>query len=583
MHPGTTRRVLLISSPRSGFTCVEPSLDRMRDFLERNHFTDLVSVRGQEATRAAIIAGFTALIETTRPGDIVVVYYAGHGSLFVDRGAPNHTIHPLIEPMDIADSDASHFNGLLGAELRLFIRALAALSDNVTAIFDCCHAAGMLADDSDSDDAIAIKVLAQKVGTRIAERRAAPVTRSATRPATPAGVVRLVASCASERAYARPYTNTLLFTDTLITVLDEQAPTYPQSWSQVLRDVRERVQEVMPEQRPGVEGLTARRPFSTDTIDTPVDHFHVLRRADHLRLAAGTTAGIRPGDRFELLAYAGDATPLAQARVDRLSPFTATLALSRGAPPLPNALFARRLRTAHTFHAHLRAADINLLTDLQARLTASGLHLQPAILDPTTPPDHVDLHDLTHVARLPLADDTLDFLRTTLRRIERWAGLRAHLETPALGPLTGCYSLALELRRGAFHTPLVAGSTLTAGDTLHLRIDNPGRLGALHVHVYRARADRIVEPWQDIDGGAAVLALASLELELRPLPIPNLPTPQSEHLLIMIGDGPFDGEALTTPSADRPPAHRGPGEATRLELFSLPYTLAIPPVSAAQG
>ncbi len=580
MHADGTRRGLLISSPRNGFTCVEPSLERMRDFLARNAFTDLRCIRGDAATRAAIVAGFDALIEATQPGDVVVVYYAGHGSLFSDPDGDLLRAHGYIQPMDLADSDASHFNGLLGAELRLLVRALARLSDNVTAIFDCCHAAGLLADDP-TTDANAIAAVAQRAGARIAERRSqARATRSAVaRSAGDSGVVRLVASCASERAYARPGTDILLFTDTLVTVLDELAPDYPQSWEQIVRDVRQRVQAVMPEQRPGVEGATARRPFATATLDTPADHFHARRRGELVSLAAGSAAGIEPHESFALLAYAGDATPLTTGIVRRLQPFEAILELSRERrPELPAAMFARRLRKDATIHARLHGPDEPRLTQLHARLAATGLHLRPPVLDHTVPPDHLDLHDLVHVARLSAdAPDLLDLLRSALRRIDRWAGLTAQLTAPGLGPLAGCFGLAWHRRRGQESEPLAAGGIVHTGDLVALHLHNLGRASTLHVHVHCAGADRNVEPWSDVDGGHAILGKHHLTLEHTPTLVPGLGERQQQWMIVAIGDGPFDAAPLATPAADRPRYYRDAREATRLEIFGLPYILAAGP------
>lgn len=596
----STRRALLISSPRNGLEATGPSLARMRELLARQGFAiaDAHCLHGERATRAAIIAALGALIEATGPDDVVVLYYAGHGGLFRDSVGARVEPHPVLEPIDLADSDASHFNGLLGSELRLFTRALARLCDNVTAIFDCCHAAGLVATDqpaADTDDAAdraAIAAVARRAGERLARLRnqqgLAP-TRSPRGPA-PGGIVRLVASSASERAYAHPTRPILLFTDTLVSVLEEYALAGRLTWEQIIRHVRARVQELRPEQRPGVEGARERRPFTTDLAPTPIDHVHVQRHGQQLRVALGAAAGIRPDDVFELLPYTGDGPPLGVARPVLIRPFHAVLERPRGLAAPPHALFGRRVRKGPpALAARLSSSD---RPDDRAAVAALSAALRDFQLqDPVvgdTPPGHVDLLDVLNpdddrdfkpqlVARLPLADpDTFDALARALRRLERWAGLAAQLGHPGQGPIAGCYDLEWGHDAGDDIRPLARDGRVRAGETLTVRVTNPGRLGALHFQVFRVRADRCVDPWRDVDGGLGVLTRHRVPLRERFLPLPELPGRQREWLVVALGDGPFELSQLATPATSRPGA-RGADDATRVEILGIPYILADAP------
>lgn len=619
-----TRRALLIGSPRNGLPSAVPSVRRMAEFLlgkpdpaahptiaARRSFAeaDVRCIAGDGATRAAIVAAFADLLEATGPGDTVVVYWAGHGGLFPDSPAPDIVArtwfqpHPVLEPMDIADSDERHFNGLLGGEVRLLLRGLARLCDNVTAIFDCCHASGLTevdrpaADTSDADDRAAIMKIAERAGERIARRRSQrpdEVHRSGD-PRT-AGIVRLVASSGSERAYADPTTGRLHFTDALVDALADPSLA-DLAWDPLVRLVRARVQAVRPEQRPGVEGAASRLPFTTTAVHPPADHFHVDHR-HQLRLAAGSVAGIGTRDEFELLAYTA-AVPLATAGVTRLQPFHARLEADRGHPPLPAAMIARRVRRGPVeLAARLVSADLDLDRAAALARTAALVdtyRLQPPIVG-DTPPGHLDLHDDLSpdglplaapqlVARVDLADPrAFESLSRALARLERWAPLHDQLRHPRVGPLAGCYGLEVgRVHRDPDGTitlePCAPSDILPAGVELGVRVRNPGRAAALHFQVFRVRADRSVEPWRDVAGGIAVLKDHQVPLTDLATPCSDLPGPQREWLVVALGDGAFDLSALATPASLLPFAVRGddhalPCEATRVEILGVPYMLA---------
>ena len=101
------------------------------------------------ATQAAICERLKWLTDGAGPGDECVFVYSGHGAqipAYGDTGEPDHLVETLV-PVDFNWDDAStHFTD---KEFRRFYSHLpfgddsAADSAHFTAIFDCCHAAGM--------------------------------------------------------------------------------------------------------------------------------------------------------------------------------------------------------------------------------------------------------------------------------------------------------------------------------------------------------------------------------------------------------------------------------------------------------
>lgn len=62
-------------------------LDSMKDLLRRMGFTDIVELRGPQATRLGILAALNQVRARVRSGDYVVFYYSGHGTSYGDPNA----------------------------------------------------------------------------------------------------------------------------------------------------------------------------------------------------------------------------------------------------------------------------------------------------------------------------------------------------------------------------------------------------------------------------------------------------------------------------------------------------------------
>ena len=92
------------------------------------------------ATRAAILAGLEAQITASGPGDLVLFYFAGHGSTHPSRtgdqaGGDNSTI----VPSDAKRPATPDHNDIYDVELKAEIDQAAARGVSVVTIFDSCH------------------------------------------------------------------------------------------------------------------------------------------------------------------------------------------------------------------------------------------------------------------------------------------------------------------------------------------------------------------------------------------------------------------------------------------------------------
>lgn len=113
-------------------------------------------------TRAAILGAWREAAERSRAGDVLVLYFAGHGSQQpADRRTPEGRdevdgLHEIILPRDVgpwANEKVAVANAIADHELRRIVDAATARGVFVWAIFDACHSATLVrsADDPSSE------------------------------------------------------------------------------------------------------------------------------------------------------------------------------------------------------------------------------------------------------------------------------------------------------------------------------------------------------------------------------------------------------------------------------------------------
>jgi len=100
-------------------------------------FTDARLLLDGDATRAGILSAIEKLIQDSRPGDIVLFFYAGHGSQRVNSLADVKLNH-LDQTIVPADANAGQFD-IRNTELAALFDRLLDKGATLTLIFDSCH------------------------------------------------------------------------------------------------------------------------------------------------------------------------------------------------------------------------------------------------------------------------------------------------------------------------------------------------------------------------------------------------------------------------------------------------------------
>jgi hypothetical protein len=106
--------------------------------LRQLGFNDITMLRDHEATRDAILQALTALVTTSRAGEVVVLQFAGHGTQLPDvsgdeAGGDSPGQDEAICPVDFARG-AFVLDDDIGA---IFTQIPPGV--NVTCFIDCCH------------------------------------------------------------------------------------------------------------------------------------------------------------------------------------------------------------------------------------------------------------------------------------------------------------------------------------------------------------------------------------------------------------------------------------------------------------
>lgn len=143
---GSTQWALLIGIDRYRYFdplagCVNDVMAMAQVLLEHFGFRpeNVLRLTGEAATQAGIRAALRELLPRLGEGDVVVLHFSGHGSQMRDReGDEADGWDETIVPFDSGRYDEPN-RDISDDEIHLWLRRLAAVTQNVTLVFDCCH------------------------------------------------------------------------------------------------------------------------------------------------------------------------------------------------------------------------------------------------------------------------------------------------------------------------------------------------------------------------------------------------------------------------------------------------------------
>ncbi len=302
----------------------------------------------QEASRSGIQAALEQLSVETQPADIVVLYYAGHGSRMPDREGTKPT--GWDETLVCADSGRAPApnRDITDDELRLWLLQIETKAPYVTLIFDCCHSGTMLRGEQGEGDRSAPEE------TRPASDLPPSPVRAAHRALLsqadtqidilPQGDRYTILSACRDEEKAQEYTtggaqNASVhgaFTYFLAQALaDPAAAGQVRTYREVFERLALRVMEKFPRQHPRCEGTLDRALFSRRLLPRQRAIEVVARDGEEVTMYAGAVHGITAGSLWQLVerdpgGAAVEVRKLGRARVHSVSAGIARARLLEG-------------------------------------------------------------------------------------------------------------------------------------------------------------------------------------------------------------------------------------------------------------
>jgi hypothetical protein len=485
-----SRKALLIGAQTGGLSGVDFDVASMAEALARREF-DVERYEGSAATRDGILGALEKLIAAADSQDAIFLYYSGHGG-YLPRAAaatgPGAIDLQFIVPADYHESTEDDFRGISSIELSSLVKRLTTRTRNVVIAFDCCHAAHMSRDADLLARALPRPDFLPSGETLRAHVAALPgQIRAGWDPLGNPHAVRLVACAAWQSAYE--YTNserqrTGMLTESLVQALREFEG-LPVGWSTLMERVRTRVANLVPNQRPEVEGPGGRRLFETVPAEAVGALAVTPLLGGRIRLDHAPLFGVQTGDEFLIMppsaAGADETDAVATATIDKVTAVAAfaPVHLRPGRPDVPPGSRAHLTKAAApTLPVWVDGAEPHLIAAIEGNprlhmaadgeLAAIGVHVGDD--GGLTVHDHAGpLHDPRPAGSVAEVIDDLE-------RIARATALRT-LSGDGAFPLK--QPITVEWGRvgaGGIEQLPPSGAVLNVGDRIYVRVRNDGKL-----------------------------------------------------------------------------------------------------------
>ncbi len=330
-----------------------------------------ITLTNRCATRNAILASWDQLIDrASQPQDIIILYFAGHGSRFIDRRTMDQAsrYNSTLMPFDARKPGAESEADILDHEVRDRINRATSRGVRVVTIFDSCNSG-----------------TANRNGNSASRTAPDLPVANLRRIVSPAqygnlGAWRVHLAAAGDGQDAQEVDGGVgeragVFTTALARALTSMKGA---SFADIAARTVEEVRALMRgRQAPHAEGAL-RASFAGEEIRVPI--FQVAVDRDRLVMLGGRLLGVTPGSRFALFAATSDAlaaagtAPLATAKVASVGNSVAFLQTdARPATSLPARMVARE--EDHEFGGRVLALAVE---DAAAAPAVAGLRFVQA-------------------------------------------------------------------------------------------------------------------------------------------------------------------------------------------------------------
>ncbi|ACY13881.1 caspase family protein [Haliangium ochraceum] len=388
------KRALLIGAPLAhsathALAGVANDIDRAGEILRLYGFHCDDVLFGERATRDGIVARLEALIAETQADDAVVIYFSGHGGRVVNTGIVKDLpggdyrpgAHQFLVPEDYQPK-AQTFTGILDFELRYLVARLAARTENVSVILDCCHSGGAirapgrptpkaLDEKSLKPHTVHLNRVIRERLVQLRESLAASRAPRLTQDAHP-HLVRIEAAHEFRLAYETRINNrqqgvlTAAWADTLWRYRGLAV-----SWQALASEIQARARAFVPMQYVHIDGPTERRLFSLAREPARHSLAIVQERDGTLWLDGGRFQGVASGARFAVLPPTSTESDidsaLAEVRAVEVMPERTRVELATAADDIP------RWQGLHAWPLHARGAWTGVAVRAQTAAVCAAL------------------------------------------------------------------------------------------------------------------------------------------------------------------------------------------------------------------